>query len=173
MTDAGPDICLVVAMSDNRVIGRDGGLPWHLPSDLKFFRQVTMGHPVIMGRKTFESIGRPLPGRENIVVTRDPGYARDGIVVSPGLEDALALAAGAPGGERIMVIGGGQIYAAAMARATHIILTEVHMTVDGDTTFPEMPASQWREVSRDDRDPEQEGDPGLSFVILERIGATD
>ena len=167
------EIHLVVAMSDNRVIGRDGGLPWHLPSDLKFFKQVTMGHPMVMGRKTFESIGRPLPGRENIVVTRDRTYARDGITVTANLEEAVAHASRAPGGDRIMIVGGGQIYAAAMAIATHIVLTEVHLTIDGDTTFPDTPASDWREVSRDDREPEQEGDPSLSFVILERVGAKD
>jgi len=167
------DVCLVVARSDNGVIGRDGGLPWHLSSDLKFFKQVTMGHPVVMGRRTYESIGRPLPGRENIVITRDLDYAADGIIVTGGLDDALAVAAKAPGGERIMVIGGGQIYQASMAQATHIILTEVHTSIDGDTMFPAIDPSNWVETSREDREPEQEGEPALSFVILERIGAAD
>lgn len=165
------DICLVVAMSENGVIGRDGGLPWHLSSDLKFFKRVTMGHPVVMGRKTYESIGRPLPGRENIVITRDLDYAAQGVIVAGGIDDALAAAASAPGGERIMIIGGGQIYAASMALATHIILTEVHARVDGDTRFPEIDPAVWRETSREDRPPEQEGEPSLSFVILERTGA--
>ncbi len=164
------DICLVVAMADNRVIGRDGGLPWHLSSDLKYFKQVTMGHPVVMGRKTYESIGRPLPGRRNIVITRDLDYAAEGVIVAGGLDDALAAAAGSEGGERIMVIGGGQIYAAALRLATHIILTEVHTEIDGDTVFPELSPAEWREISRDDRPPEQQGEPSLSFVILERIG---
>lgn len=167
------DICLVVARSDNGVIGRDGGLPWHLSSDLKYFKQVTMGHPVVMGRRTYESIGRPLPGRENIVITRDLDYAAEGIIVTCGLDDALAVAQDAPGGERVMVIGGGQIYAAAMARATHIILTEVHATIDGDTVFPAIDPATWVETARDDRPLEQEGEPALSFVILERRQAAD
>lgn len=162
------DICLVVARSDNGIIGRDGGLPWHLSSDLKYFKQVTMGHPVVMGRRTYESIGRPLPGRANIVITRDLDYAAEGVIVTCGLDDALAVAADSDGGERIMVIGGGQIYRAALSHATHVIVTEVHATIDGDTSFPDLDAAEWVETSRDDREPEQEGEPALSFVILER-----
>lgn len=165
------DICLVVAMADNRVIGRNGGLPWHLSSDLKFFKSVTMGHPVVMGRKTYESIGRPLPGRDNIVITRQSGFAAEGVEVVPSLEAALergSALAGERGVDTVMVIGGGQIYAASIEQADRVVLTEVHTEIDGDTRFPPLPDEEWREVSRDDRPPETPDEPALSFVILER-----
>jgi len=168
------DICLVVAMADNRVIGRDGGLPWHLSSDLKFFKSVTMGHPVVMGRKTYESIGRPLPGRDNIVITRQAGFSPEGVEVAADLDEAVALGAvraEARGVDTVMIIGGGQIYAAVLDRADRVTLTEVHTEIDGDTRFPPLPADEWREVSRDDRPPETPDEPALSFVILERRDA--
>lgn len=158
-------------MAENRVIGRDGGMPWHLPEDLKYFKRVTMGKPIIMGRKTFQSIGRPLPGRLNIVVTRDAAYAPEGVMVAHSLDRALDAArsrAEEDGADEIMVVGGGQIYADAVDRTDRVYLTEVHDTIDGDTAFPELPESDWREISRDRHEAAKEGDPAYSFVILER-----
>jgi dihydrofolate reductase len=165
-------VCLVVAMARNRVIGRDGGLPWHISADLRRFKRITLGKPVIMGRKTFESIGRPLPGRRNIVVTRDRNYPEEGIVVVADLEVALQAAASfnrSSGESEIMVIGGGEIYRQALPFATRVYLTEVAAEPDGDAFFPVLAASDWREVEREDHDGKEEGaDHPYSFVVLER-----
>ncbi len=165
-------ISLIVAMAENRVIGRDGGMPWHLPGDLRYFKAVTLGKPVVMGRKTFESIGKPLPGRPNVVITRDANYAPDGAWAVGSLDEGLKLAqrlAGEDGADEIMVIGGGQIYAEALDVADRVYLTEVHMSVDGDTVFPELPPAQWREISREgDEQGEDDSAPALSFVVMER-----
>jgi dihydrofolate reductase len=142
---------LIVAMSENRVIGRDNGLPWHIPEDLRFFKTVTMGKPIIMGRKTFESIGRPLPGRRNIVVSRDPGYSAKGVDVRRSLDDAIALAAGSAretGQDEIFVIGGGTIFEAALPIADRIYLTRIHARIEGDVFFPEIDPLIWKEVWR-------------------------
>lgn len=171
---AGIKIALVVAAAENHVIGRDGGLPWHLSDDLKYFKRVTMGRPLIMGRKTFDSIGRPLPGRLNIVVTRDPSYQPDGITVCHSLADALRAArqrATEDSVDEVMIIGGGQIYADSIDLADRVYLTEVHATVDGDTVFPEMPTDSWHEVSRERVPSKVEGEPSFSFVILDRVTA--
>jgi dihydrofolate reductase len=154
-----PPLVLVVAVSENGVIGREGGLPWHLPEDLKHFRRVTTGHAIVMGRRTWESIGRPLPDRRSIVVTRTPGYVAPGADVAPDLEKALALAyAGDP---EPRVIGGGQLYAAALPRATRVYLTRVHRVVDGDTFFPALDAAEWVETER--REVE-----GVTYLTLDR-----
>lgn len=157
------DIVLVVAMSDNRVIGRDGDLPWRIPGDLKHFKAVTMGHPMIMGRKTWDSLGRPLPGRRNIVVTRNADFAAEGAERAASLDDALAMCAGA---EKVMIIGGGQIYAETIGRADILELTEVHAQVDGDTVFPEIDPAQWVETARQRFEPESADTPPYSFVTL-------
>ncbi len=144
-----PDICLVVAMARNRVIGRGLKLPWHLPGDLRHFRALTIGKPVIMGRRTWDSIGRPLPGRTNIVVTRNPEFGAEGARRCPDLDSALELArdvALIDGVDEIMVIGGAQLYALALPLADRIYLTEVLVDVDGDVLFPEFERSAW-EVS--------------------------
>lgn len=144
-------IVLVVAVSKNGVIGRDGGLPWRLSSDLKLFRQLTMGKPVVMGRKTWESIGRPLDGRLNIVVTRGAPVAVEGVQTAAGLDDALAMArarAEADGIDEIAVIGGGEIYRQALPKADRVYLTEVDIEVKGDTTFPPLDPGTWHETSR-------------------------
>lgn len=162
---------LVVAMAENRVIGRDGGLPWHLSADLKYFKRVTMGRPIIMGRKTYQSIGRPLPGRLNVVVTRDTTYAPEGVMVVHSLDQALVVAraqAADDGVDEVMIIGGGQIYADSVALADRAYVTEIHTSVDGDTMFPDLPTGQWREVSRERRPENAEGEPAYSFVILDR-----
>jgi len=160
------EIVLVVAMSENRVIGRDGDLPWKISADLKHFKAVTMGHPIIMGRKTWDSIGRPLPGRENIVITRNPDFEADGVVRAPSAEEALNRCRDA-GADKAMIIGGGQIYADVMDIADTIELTEVHEVVDGDTVFPEISSEVWREVARE-LHPPVGSRPGFSFVTLKR-----
>jgi dihydrofolate reductase len=157
-------ISLIVAVAENGVIGRDGDLPWRIPADLKFFKDTTTGHPIVMGRKTHQSIGRALPGRKNIVVTRDPDFVGDDIDVVGDLEAALAAAGDA---DEVMVIGGAQIYALALSRATRIYLTEVHIAADGDTRFPPLDDSGWQETAREDHPAEGDA-PAFSFVTLER-----
>ncbi|MBT4888737.1 MAG: dihydrofolate reductase [Rhodospirillales bacterium] len=163
-------VSLIVAMASNRVIGRDGGMPWHLPEDLKYFKKTTLGKPVVMGRKTFESIGRPLPKRPNIVITRDASFAADGVQVVSSVSDALELAQtiASPDVDEVMIIGGGQIYAEALHYAERVYLTEIHASIDGDTTFPELPISQWIEQSREKGAGETPGQPDISFVVLDR-----
>ena len=139
-------------MSRNRVIGLEGGLPWRLPKDMQFFMTTTMGHPVIMGRKTFESMKAPLPGRTNIVVTRNAGYARKGIRVAADLAAALTIAreqCRADGVDETFVAGGAEIYRAALALATRLYVTEVDAQLDGDTFFPELDWQAWRRLSRE------------------------
>lgn len=140
-----PDIIIIVAAAENDVIGRDGRMPWHLPEDLKRFRRMTVGHPVVMGRKTFESIGKPLPGRHNIVLTRDRAWRAPGVTVVPNLAEAIAAAGLDPRAraEAIFVIGGAEIYALAMPIATRIELTRVHASPEGDTLFPPPDPDHW------------------------------
>jgi dihydrofolate reductase len=139
-------IVLVVAVAANGIIGRDGKLPWHLPEDLKHFKRVTMGHPVLMGRKTWESLKGPLPGRENIVITRQAGYEAPGAAVASSLEAALALCADEPVAS---VIGGEDIFRAALPLASGLIVTEIHQDFAGDTRFPDYDRSQWKEKERE------------------------
>jgi dihydrofolate reductase len=157
-------------MARNRVIGRNGDLPWQLPADLRHFKSVTMGKPIIMGRKTFESIGRPLPGRKNIVVTRRANFVSDGVLISNNLTAAIALGkaiASEDNVDEIMVIGGGEIYAKALSDADRLYLTEVHADIDGDTFFPALDRGLWREKSRNSH--AADGDkPGFDFILLER-----
>ena len=160
-------IYLVAAVAANGVIGRDNAMPWRLPEDLKHFKALTLGHPVIMGRRTWESIGRPLPGRENIVVTRTRGYDAPGASVARSLEAAVALCAGEP---VAFVIGGGELYGAALALADGLVLTEIQRDYDGDARFPEFDRSIWRETQR----MPQTATDGLrfDFVFYERAGDT-
>ena len=141
-----PRVYLVAAVSRNGIIGVNGLLPWHLPEDLKHFKRLTLGHPVIMGRRTWESLGKPLPGRENIVVSRKPGYEAPGASVAASLHAAIALCAGEP---VAFVIGGAAIYAAALPVAQGIVLTEIHKDYAGDTRFPEWNREDWRETQRE------------------------
>ncbi|QSX32888.1 type 3 dihydrofolate reductase [Shewanella avicenniae] len=134
-------IAMIAAMAHNRVIGKDNQMPWHLPDDLRHFKAMTLGKPVIMGRRTFESIGRPLPGRCNIVVSRQQDYHADGITLVASLQDAL-LAAGQV--EEVVVIGGGQLYREALPLAQRLYLTEIDLEVAGDTTFPEWDDGSWQ-----------------------------
>lgn len=144
-------LTLIVAYADNRVIGRDNDLPWKLPGDLSHFKKSTLGHPIIMGRKTWESLGRPLPGRTNVVISRNSSYPADGAVVVSSLQEAVA-ACGAV--EQAFVIGGAQIYAQALPLAQTVMATEVHAQVEGDAFFPALPSSDWRETAREMQPPE-------------------
>ena len=137
-------LSIIVAMAKNRVIGADGGIPWHLPEELKRFKSLTLGHHLIMGRKTWESIGRLLPGRTTVIVTRQRGYRAPGAQVAHSLDEAIA-ACGAD--DEIFVIGGAELYAQSLARAGRLYLTTVDAEVAGDTVMPEYAASDWREVS--------------------------
>jgi dihydrofolate reductase len=161
-------VSLIVAAARNGVIGRDGDLPWRIPADLKFFKETTMGRPIVMGRKTHQSIGRALPGRTNIVISRDPALAAEDVVVVGNLDAAFAAAGDV---EEVMVIGGAQIYALALPRADRVYLTEVHMDAEGDTSLPVLERGIWREIAREDHP--AEGDvPAYSFVTLDRSGGS-
>ncbi|WP_299595030.1 dihydrofolate reductase [uncultured Microbulbifer sp.] len=151
MAAASPTLAMIVAMARNRAIGRENTLPWRISGDLQFFKRTTMGKPIVMGRKTFESIGRPLPGRPNIVITRNPQWGADGVTVVSSLASALDAAsrdAGRDGADEVMVIGGAEIYRQAMPLAGRLYVTEVDAEVEGDAFFPSLDAS-WQEVSRD------------------------
>ncbi len=164
-------ITFVVAVAENGVIGRGGKLPWHVPSDLKTFKQLTLGKPVIMGRKTFDSIGKPLPGRDNIVVTRDAAFSVEGVERAETIDAALAIArskAAARGVDEIAIIGGAQIYAAAMGLVDRIYLTRIHARPEGDATFPELDPHVWREVSRAPVPADPRDDAPATLLILER-----
>ena len=141
-----PRIYLIAAVAANGVIGRQGRLPWHLPEDLKHFKRLTLGHPIIMGRRTWESLGGLLPGREHIVVTRTPGYDAPGAAVASSLAAALALCAGEP---VVFVIGGREIFAEALPLAAGLVMTEIHRDYEGDTRFPPYERSRWRETQRE------------------------
>jgi len=164
-------ISLVVAIAENGVIGRDGGLPWHISSDLKTFRRVTMGKPLIMGRRTFQSLKRPLDGRDNIVVSRDESFRHEGAIVAADFAAALASAercAQARGVDEIMVIGGTEIFSAALPLARFIYKTRVHGRPCGDAVFPAIDWSQWRELAREPLGKGPKDEFASTFVLLER-----
>lgn len=162
---ATPRLTLIVARARNGVIGASGGLPWRLPEDLAFFKRTTMGHPIVMGRKTWESIGRPLPGRRSIVVTRDRGFAAAGAEVVHSLDEAIALCRGS---DEIFVIGGAQLYAEALPRADRLLLTEIHADFEGDTHLPAPSAGLWSETSREPHPPTGSREFGFDFVDYRR-----
>lgn len=162
---------MIVAMAQNRVIGRNNKLPWYLPNDLKYFKQVTMGLPIVMGRKTYESIGRPLPGRTNIVVTRNTNWSADGVKSVNSLECAFELAesiAEIDGRDEVMIIGGDQIYQSALPLVDRIYLTEVHADVAGDAYFPAFERDEWAVVGCEDFVAEDPNPYDYSFVVLDR-----
>ncbi|HET9425216.1 MAG TPA: dihydrofolate reductase [Gemmatimonadaceae bacterium] len=164
-------LSLIAALSTNNVIGRANGLPWHLPTDLKRFKALTMGHHYIAGRKTYESVGRPLPGRTNIVITRQPGFAPEGVQVVHSLEEALRLAAAA-GEIEAFVGGGGEIFAQALHRADRMYLTRVHADIEGDTFFPEFDdVSEWRLTDAEHFDADEKNEYPFSFLTYDRAGA--
>ena len=166
------DIAIFAAVSENGVIGRSNALPWRLKSDLRHFRSLTMGKPVVMGRKTYLSIGKPLPGRTVIVVSRDPAFAAPGIVVAPDLDAAFSVARGDAlrrGADAIVVAGGADIYAQVMARADRLVVTLVRMQVEGDVNFPAIDPNVWREVARSEHEPGTGDDAAFAFVTYARI----
>lgn len=156
----------VVAATENNVIGRDNGMPWHLPADLQHFKAVTLGKPVLMGRRTFAAIGRPLPGRRNLVLSRDLGFVAAGVETFSTLEQALAAAGDV---DELMIIGGQTVYELALPHVQRVHLTRLHMQVEGDAHFPDLPPEQWREVSRSARRPADERNAcDMTFLVLER-----
>ncbi|MGQ3209710.1 dihydrofolate reductase [Shinella sp.] len=164
-------IVLVVAVAKNGVIGRDGDLPWRLPSDLKRFKQLTLGRPVLMGRKTWDSIGRPLPGRPNIVITRDATFSAPGAEVVPSLDDGLIAArreAAKLGVDEVCVIGGGQIYAQVFERADVLHVTHVEAAVEGDTRFPEIDPAVFEKVIEEPIPQGEKDSHGMRFVTWRR-----
>lgn len=152
-------------MARNGVIGKNNTLPWRLPADLRYFRQLTTGHPIIMGRKNYEDIGKPLPGRTNIVVTRQGAYTAPGCIVVNSIEQALMTAAAA---DEVFVIGGADIYRQTLNAADRLYITEIDADIDGDTFFPEFDRSRWREVRRERHAADELNPYPYSFVLLER-----
>ena len=165
------EVALIAAVAENGVVGRNNQLPWYLPEDLKYFKRTTLGKPILMGRKTWESIGKPLPGRTNIVITRQSDYEASGARVVETLEQALELAesiATIDGATELMVIGGAEIYAHALPLARRLYLTEVHAEVTGDASFPDWDRAHWRECSRERHIAGENGSYDYSFVVYER-----
>jgi dihydrofolate reductase len=165
-------LSIIAAVAENGVIGADNALPWRLSSDLKRFKRLTMGKPIVMGRKTYETIGKPLPGRLNIVISRNPDFAPPGVNVATTLEDAMIIANLAIGPEReIMVMGGGEIYRAALARAERLYITHVAASPDGDTHFPAIDPDEWRAVSEEPLPVGDKDSFATRFIVYERITA--
>jgi dihydrofolate reductase len=165
---ARPRLSLIVAVARNGVIGKDNRLPWRIPEDLKRFRALTMGHHIIMGRRTWESIGRPLPGRTSVVVTRQRDYSAPGALVAHSLPEALAACAG---DDEVFVIGGAEIYRAALRQTDRIYLTRVEADYEGDVAFPQIEAEQWEEASRERHPGDGRDAPAYEFVVLTRATA--
>nr|WP_018955093.1 type 3 dihydrofolate reductase [Thioalkalivibrio sulfidiphilus] len=157
-------LSLIVAVDRNRLIGRNNQLPWHLPADLAFFKRTTMGAPMLMGRKTWESIGRPLPGRTSIVITRDPDYRAEGAIVVHSIEEGIAAAGDAP---ELFVIGGAKLFVDTLPLADRLYLTQINHAFEGDTWFPEI-GDAWREISREAHGPDEKNAYGYAFITLER-----
>lgn len=159
-------VSLVVAVAQNGVIGRDNALPWRLPNDLKFFKRTTFGHPILMGRSTYESIGRPLPDRFNLVLSRNQDLRIEGCAVVHSLDEAIAAS---PGAQELMVIGGAQVYAQTLPRADRIYLTQVHADIAGDTFFPDFDVAQWRASSTERHEADEQHAYAYSFITLQRV----
>ncbi|WP_442498170.1 dihydrofolate reductase [Methylobacter sp. sgz302048] len=159
-------ISLIVAMASNRVIGINNQLPWHLSADLKRFRQITMGSPIVMGRKTYESIGRPLPGRTNVIISRDPFYKQEGCLVFNDIETAIESCG--QKFQEIFVIGGSELYKAMLSRADALYVTLINKEFSGDAFFPEIDARHWTEVSREDIDNDPDAGFSYSFIKYEK-----
>ncbi|MFL9706207.1 type 3 dihydrofolate reductase [Aeromonas veronii] len=160
-------ISMIAAMAHDRVIGKDNQMPWHMPADLAHFKRVTLGKPVLMGRKTFESIGRPLPGRRNLVISSNPDYQAEGIEVVGSVEAALALLAGSSV-EELMVIGGGHLYAEMLPSADCLYLTRIDLAVEGDTRFPAFDDGQWQRVDCESHPADEKNPHPYSFETWQR-----
>jgi dihydrofolate reductase len=166
------DVIIVAAVAENGTIGRDNALPWRLKSDMAHFRALTIGKPVVLGRKTFASIGKPFAGRTTIVISRDQNFSAPGIVVAPNLESALATARGDAlrrNASAIIVAGGADIYAQALPLATRLVITEVRKRVDGDARFPAIDSKLWREITRSEQKAGLEDEAELAFVTYQRV----
>lgn len=164
-------LSLIVARAANGCIGRDNKLPWYLPNDLKYFKRVTLGKPIIMGRKTWESLKGPLPGRTNIVITRQANYVADGAKVVTSLDDAIRMAENVAlidGVDEAVVIGGAEIYAQSLEKVSRLYVTEVHADVDGDAFFPTYAQESWQESGREDFAAEPPNQYDYSFVVYDR-----
>lgn len=171
-----PLLALVVAAAENDVIGRGGKLPWRIPSDLRLFRRLTMGKPVVMGRKTFESIGKPLDGRDNIVISRDPDFRAAGVTVKPTLDEAIADArqiAAAKGVDEVMIIGGAEVFREVLPQAERIYLTRVHGTPEGDVHLPAIPPDEWLETARETLPRGDADDFACTLIALQRKRQVD
>ena len=163
-------ISLIVAMAENGVIGRNNQLPWRLSADLQHFKKITMGKPLIMGRNTHDSIGRPLPGRSNIVISRDKQYQAEGCVVVHSVDAALAAADGA---EEVMIMGGAQLYEQTIGRADRLYVTLVHASIEGDVCFPEIDWEHWHEISAEDFRADDKNEFDFSFYVFDRLVVGD
>lgn len=166
-------ICLVVAAAKNNVIGVDNKMPWHLPKDLQYFKQLTLSKPIIMGRKTFDSIGRPLPGRDNIVITRQQEWCHEGVHVVHELDAAIGLAAELNPSADVMIIGGAEIYRQALSLADKVFLTRVDAKLDGDAFFPALDSTQWRQTSCEEHGACERNPHSYAFCVLERVTSGD
>ncbi|WP_429038953.1 type 3 dihydrofolate reductase [Aeromonas veronii] len=160
-------ISMIAAMAHDRVIGKDNQMPWHMPADLAHFKRVTLGKPVLMGRKTFESIGRPLPGRRNLVISRNPDYQAEGVEVIDSVGAALALLAGSDVAE-LMVIGGGHLYGQLLPRADRLYLTRIDLAVEGDTRFPAFDDGQWQRIECESHPADEKNPHPYSFETWQR-----
>ena len=160
-------VAMIAAVAENRVIGVNGTIPWKIPGDMAFFKQTTMGKPIVMGRKQYESVGRPLPGRTNIVVTRQEGYRREGVLVFDGLDAALTHARDIAETE-VMIIGGGEIYAQAMPLANRLYISHVALSSEGDVLFPEIDPAVWRVVDEPDVPPNERDSAAFRVRVYER-----
>jgi dihydrofolate reductase len=158
-------LSLIVAMATNRTIGINKQMPWHLSADLKKFKKITMGHPIIMGRKTFESIGRPLPGRQNIIISRDVNYQQEGCLIFNGLDAAVQYCSDQ---DEVFVIGGATLYEVTLERADRLYITQINQAFEGDTWFPEIDIEDWQEVAREDINNDASVDFKYSFIRYDR-----
>ncbi|MBA6326913.1 type 3 dihydrofolate reductase [Colwellia sp. MB02u-6] len=159
-------LSMIVAHANNRVIGKNNDMPWHLPADLAYFKKTTLGKPIIMGRKTYQSIGRPLPGRKNIVISRDNNFRAEGVEVVNSVDAALALVVDSA---EVMVIGGGAIYQHCLAVAQRLYITHINAAIDGDTHFPEYDLTVWQKVTSDIRPSDEKNPYQLDFSVYEKI----
>ncbi|KKB13030.1 diacylglycerol kinase [Devosia geojensis] len=164
-------IAMIAAVAENGVIGAHQTIPWRIPSDMAFFKRTTMGKPLVMGRKQFETVGKPLPGRANIVVTRQAGYAPDGVIVMSGLDEAIAHAraiAARDGADEVMIVGGGEIYRQAISLADRLYISHVALSPEGDVTFPVIEASEWKVVEEPDVPPGEKDGAAFRVKVYER-----
>lgn len=161
-----PQLSLIWAMDENRLIGNNNALPWHLPADLAFFKRTTMEKPIIMGRKTYDAIGRPLPGRQNIIITRDTAYTAKGCDIANSIDEAMSLVPEEV--QEVMLIGGASLYLQTLAQADALYITQIYHAFSGDTWFPEMDMSQWSEVYREDFEADEKNLHAYSFMQYQR-----